>query len=216
MHGRARRHQDWTPRDAIGATINTQPDAASAIARRRQLRELVDDTRAQSRREQVNQGDGPFPTGNSSDRAAAAAERRRRFRIKRNGQSLGRQTTSTGRPNSEIMQRAVRCLGRATSPDMWVSGCGSRPVLWGGLGTGDAVTLGSSFKSDDAVEVGGSINRAGVTDSGPSVRIDSYHPDETSQVRQRHSAPRFAACPVDVRRISVVVATVSISGRSVR
>jgi hypothetical protein len=26
-------------------------------------------------------------------------------------------------------------------------------VLWGGLGTGDAVTLGSSFKSDGAVEV---------------------------------------------------------------
>ena len=73
-----------------------------------------------------------------------------------------------------------------------------RPALPGGLETGDAVTLGSSFKSDDAVEVGGSINRAGVTDSGPSVRIDSYHPDETSQVRQRDSAPRFAARPVGV------------------
>ena len=71
-------------------------------------------------------------------------------------------------------------------------------MLWGGLGTGDAVTRGSSFKSDDAVEVGGSVNRAGVTDSGPSVRIDSYHPDETSQVRQRDSAPRFAARPVFV------------------
>ena len=70
-------------------------------------------------------------------------------------------------------------------------GCGSRLVLRGGLGTGDAVTRGSSFKSDDAVEVGGSVNRAGVTDSGPSVRIDSYHPNETSQVRPRDQAPRF-------------------------
>jgi hypothetical protein len=31
------------------------------------------------------------------------------------------------------------------------------------------------------------------TNGGPSVRIDSDHPDETSQVRQRDSAPRFAA-----------------------
>ena len=90
VHGRARRHQDWTPCDAIGATINTQPDAASAIARRRQLRELVNDTREQSRRALVNQGDRPYPTGNSSDRAAATAERLRHFRIKRNGQSLDR------------------------------------------------------------------------------------------------------------------------------
>ena len=95
-----------------------------------------------------------------------------------------------------IMRWGDRAPRSNTSPDMWVSGCGSRPVLWGGLGTGDAVTRGSSFKSDDAVEVGGSVNRAGVTDSGPSVRFDSYHPDETSQVRQRDSTPRFAARPV--------------------
>ena len=89
-HGPARSREDWSPRDAVAAALNKQPDAISAIARRRQLRELVDGTREQSRREQVNQGDGPFPAGNSSDQAAAAAERRRRFRIKRNGQSLGR------------------------------------------------------------------------------------------------------------------------------
>ena len=70
--------------------------------------------------------------------------------------------------------------------------------LGGGLGTGDAVTRGCSLKPDDAVEVGGSVNRARVTNGGPSVRIDSYHPDETSQVRQRDSAPRYAARPVGV------------------
>ena len=90
QHGSVRSHEDWTPRDAVAAALNKQPDATSAIARLRQLRELVEGTREQSRREQVNQGDNPFPTANSSDRAAAAAERFRRFRIKRNGQSLGR------------------------------------------------------------------------------------------------------------------------------
>ena len=103
-----------------------------------------------------------------------------------------------GRRVTVIIGWCQPCRGRPTSHDMWASGCGSRPVLWGGLGTGDAVTRESSFKSDDAVEVGGSVNRAGVTDSGPSVRIYSYHPNETSQVRQRDSAPRFAARPVGV------------------
>ena len=90
QHGPARRHQDWTPRDAVAAALDKQPDATSAIARRRQLRELVNYSRGQSRREQVNQGDRPYLTGNSSDQAAATAERLRHFRIKRNGQSLGR------------------------------------------------------------------------------------------------------------------------------
>ena len=88
-HGPARSH-DWTPRDVVAGALNTQPDAISAITRRRQLRELLKGTHQQSRREQVNQGDGPFPAGNSFDRAAATAERLRHFRIKRDGQSLGR------------------------------------------------------------------------------------------------------------------------------
>ena len=88
-HGPDFGRKDWSPRDAVAGALNKQPDATSAIARRRQLREMVNSTREQSRREQVNQGDGSFPTGDSSDRAAAAAERFRRFRIKRNGQSLG-------------------------------------------------------------------------------------------------------------------------------
>ena len=89
-HGPARSHEDWSPRDAVAAALNNQPDAISAIARRRQFRELVDGTREQSRREQVTAESGLVPTGNSSDRAAATAGRLRRFRIKRNGQSLGR------------------------------------------------------------------------------------------------------------------------------
>ena len=90
QHGPDFGRMDWSPRDAVAAALNKQPDAISAIALRRQLREVVNGLREQSRREQVNQGDGPFPTADSSDRAAAAAERFRRFRIKRNGQSLGR------------------------------------------------------------------------------------------------------------------------------
>ena len=90
VHGPVRSHEDWSPRDAVAAALNKQPDATSAIARRRQLRELVNDPRAKSRREQVNQQYSPFPTGNSSDRATATAERLRSFRMKRNGQSLGR------------------------------------------------------------------------------------------------------------------------------
>ena len=89
-HGPEFGREDWSPIDAVAAVLSRQPDATSAIARRRQLRELVNGTREQSRREQVNQGDGPFPTGNSSDRATATAERLRSFRMKRNGQSLGR------------------------------------------------------------------------------------------------------------------------------
>ena len=45
--------------------------------------ELVNGTREQGRREQVTAESGLVPTGNSSDRAAATAERFRRFRFKR-------------------------------------------------------------------------------------------------------------------------------------
>jgi ATP-dependent exoDNAse (exonuclease V) alpha subunit len=38
QHGPARNHQDWSPKDAIAEALNRQPDATSAIARRRQLR----------------------------------------------------------------------------------------------------------------------------------------------------------------------------------
>lgn len=46
---------------------------------------------------------------------------------------------------------------------------------------------------------GGSVNRVGVTNSGPSSRIDSYHPNEICQVRPRDQGPRFVGlsgrCP---------------------
>ena len=75
--------KDWLPRDVVAAALTQQPDTTSAIARRRQLRELVNGTREQGRREQVTAESGLVPTGNRSDRAAATAERFRRFRLKR-------------------------------------------------------------------------------------------------------------------------------------
>ena len=45
-HGPDFGRTDWTPRDAVAASLNKQPDATSAIARRRQPCELVNDTRA--------------------------------------------------------------------------------------------------------------------------------------------------------------------------
>jgi hypothetical protein len=44
-------------------------------------------------------------------------------------------------------------LARCIAPAVQRDGQGARRALPGGLETGDAVTLGSSFKSDEPVEV---------------------------------------------------------------
>ncbi len=90
QHGPARDRRDWSPTDAVAAVVSRQPDATSAIARRRQLRELVDGPGEQNRGEESNHDVGVAPTGNSSARAAAAAERLRRMSSNRGGQSLSR------------------------------------------------------------------------------------------------------------------------------
>jgi ATP-dependent exoDNAse (exonuclease V) alpha subunit len=95
QHGPDSGREDWTPTNAAAANLSRQPDAASAIARRRQLRELVNGPGEQirgeqNRGEQNNHDDGAAPTGNSSARAAAAAERLRRMSSNRGGQSLSR------------------------------------------------------------------------------------------------------------------------------
>jgi hypothetical protein len=74
QHGPDSGREDWTPTNAAAANLSRQPDAASAIARRRQLRELVNGPGEQirgeqNRGEQNNHDDGAAPTGNSSARA---------------------------------------------------------------------------------------------------------------------------------------------------
>ena len=90
QHGPASDHKDWLPRDAVAAALNRQPDATTAIARRRKLRNLVNVAVKQTRGDQGNDGEGPVPTDIASSRAAEAAERLRHLSIKRNGQSLSR------------------------------------------------------------------------------------------------------------------------------
>jgi hypothetical protein len=78
------------PRDAVAAALNRQPDATSAIARRRQLRDLVNGAVERNRGDQGTDGEGPVPTNIPSSREAEAAERLRRLTNERRGQSLSR------------------------------------------------------------------------------------------------------------------------------
>ena len=57
QHGPDFDRRDWSPTDAVAAVVSRQPDATSAIARRRQLRELVDGSGEQNRGEQNNHDD---------------------------------------------------------------------------------------------------------------------------------------------------------------
>jgi ATP-dependent exoDNAse (exonuclease V) alpha subunit len=90
QHGPASDHEDWLPRDAVAAALNRQPDATSAIARRRQLRDLVNGAVERNRGDQGTDGEGPVPTNIPSSREAEAAERLRRLTNERRGQSLSR------------------------------------------------------------------------------------------------------------------------------
>jgi len=72
------------------AALSRRPDATSAIARRRQLRELVDGAVEPNRGEPGNHDDRADTTNFPSGRAAEAAERLRRMSIARSGQSLSR------------------------------------------------------------------------------------------------------------------------------
>ncbi len=90
QHGPDFDRRDWTASDAVAAALSRQPDATSAIARRRQLHELVNGTAEQNQGDQSNDDVGTVPPDFSSARAAAAAERLRRSSIKRSGFSLGR------------------------------------------------------------------------------------------------------------------------------
>ena len=66
---------------------------------------------------------------------------------------------------------------------------GLRPAL--------RLALWSSHKRDDVAEVVAVLS-TGVSNSGPSSRIDSYHPNETSQVGPRDERLASVGRPVDV------------------
>jgi hypothetical protein len=89
QHGPDFDRRKWSPADAVAAVVSRQPDATSAIARRRQLRELVDGKGEQYCGVHSHDG-GAAPAGNISDRAAVAAARLRRMINNPGGQSLGR------------------------------------------------------------------------------------------------------------------------------
>lgn len=90
QHGPDFGREDWSPIDAVAAALSRQPDATSAITRRRQLRELVNVAGEQKQGDLSNHDGAAAPTGSPLARAAAAAERLRRMSIERSGQSLGR------------------------------------------------------------------------------------------------------------------------------
>jgi hypothetical protein len=85
QHGPDFDRMDWSPIDAVAAVVSRQPDSTSAIARRRQLRELVNAAGEQNNHDVV-----VAPNVTSPARAAAAAERLRRMSSNRAGQSLCR------------------------------------------------------------------------------------------------------------------------------
>ena len=68
QHGPDFGREDWSPIDAVAAALSRQPDATSAIARRRQLRELVNGPGEQNQGEPSDHDDGAAPTGNPSSR----------------------------------------------------------------------------------------------------------------------------------------------------
>src|SRR5690606_19873970 len=81
QHGPASDHEDWLPRDAVAAALNRQPDATSAIARRRHLRDLVNGAVEQTRGPgQRRRGPGPdehpLLPGGRSRRATPTHEHR--------------------------------------------------------------------------------------------------------------------------------------------
>jgi hypothetical protein len=86
--------------------------------------------------------------------------------------------------------RTVRRHCRATSDERGRHyRVGLRPAL--------RLALWSSHKRDEVAEVVAGLS-TGVTNSGPSSRIDSYHPNETSQVGPRDERLASVGRPVDV------------------
>jgi conjugative relaxase-like TrwC/TraI family protein len=85
---------EWTPTDAVSAVLGREPDDVSAIARRRQLRDLGTDPGEHDRRRHANEAVAEVdprgdPGGAVSERAAAAMRRLQRY-SRRPRQSLER------------------------------------------------------------------------------------------------------------------------------
>lgn len=74
QHGPASSPEDWSPIDALAAVVSRQPDATSAIARRRQLRELVNGSGGQNRGEPINDPSEPLPTAARAGRQQRSSD----------------------------------------------------------------------------------------------------------------------------------------------
>jgi conjugative relaxase-like TrwC/TraI family protein len=89
-HGPSNRVSGWTPAGAVAAALGREPDEASAIARRRQLRDLSAEPTEQHRRRHANETAVHVnPDSAVSDRAAVAIRRLQRLE-RGQGQTLGR------------------------------------------------------------------------------------------------------------------------------
>ncbi len=86
------RVSEWRPTGAIAAALARQPDATSAIARRRQLRTLAADSNEQQPQgHDANEAVVAIdPWSATTERAARAIRRFQRMSYRRSGQSLGR------------------------------------------------------------------------------------------------------------------------------
>jgi hypothetical protein len=103
---------------------------------------------------------------------------------------------SQAEPDPRIQQKSGVCAGRLECEAVTVrrrccatSGERSRHYRVGLL-PAPRLALWSSRKRADVAEVVANLS-TGVTNSEPSSRIDSYHPNETSQVRPLDRALRF-------------------------
>ncbi len=82
---------DWTPVGAAAAAVAKEPNASSAIARRRQIRDLAADSGLpQRQRKATETGVTLDPDSATTERSAAAIRRLQLLRYPRSGQSLGR------------------------------------------------------------------------------------------------------------------------------
>ena len=88
LHDRA---HEWTPARTVMAALAREPDAVTAIARRRQLRDRTADPNERRRQGELTEAARAIdPDTAATERAAAAIRPLQRVRYSRAGQSLGR------------------------------------------------------------------------------------------------------------------------------
>lgn len=84
-------HDPVEPTGATAAALTREPDATSAIARRRQLRTPATDAKQQARGHDANEAAVPIEPGSAATRRAARAIKRlQQISYSRSGESLQR------------------------------------------------------------------------------------------------------------------------------